>query len=311
MNVEAQDRTSQIISAESIYGSGAYAPRPVALIRGEGARVWDSDGKEYLDFSTGIGVAVLGHAHPGLVSAISQQAGSLMTAVNGYFHNDVRSQLLEKLVEIMPAGLDRAFLSNSGTEAVECAIKLARVSTGRSEVIAAQRGFHGRTLGSLSATAKAAYQDPFAPLVPGFHHVPFGDIDELRSAISENTAAVLLEPIQGEAGIYPAPAGYIQAVKELCESTGTLLILDEIQSGMGRTGDWLASQYDDVVPDVVCLAKSLGGGVPIGATLFRQDLSFEKGQHGSTFGGNPLAACAALAVIDAIESQDLLAQQPS
>ena len=306
MNVEAKDLAGSLLSAESTFGSGAYVPRPLALVRGEGVHVWDADGNKYLDFSTGIGVAVLGHAHPRLVGAISDQASQLMTAVNGYFHNDVRAELLAKLVEISPEGLDRIFLSNSGTEAVECALKLARASTGRIEVIAANKGFHGRTLGSLSATAKAAYQDPFVPLVPGFGHVPFGDLDALANAVTEETAAVLLEPIQGEAGIFPAPEGYLAGAQAICKEQGALLILDEIQSGMGRTGQWLASQHDDVVPDIACLAKALGGGVPVGATLFNENLKFEKGQHGSTFGGNPLAARAALAVIESIEQENLL-----
>jgi acetylornithine/LysW-gamma-L-lysine aminotransferase len=306
MNTEVSLSTNEIAQAESTYGSGAYNPQKVALVRGKGTRVWDSTGKEYFDCGTGIGVAVLGHAHPVLVEAVSDQISTLATSVNGYFHNDIRSQFYEKLVNISPTGLSKVFICNSGTEAVECALKLARVNTGRTDVISALRGFHGRTMGSLSATANPKYQEPFKPLVPGFSHVPFGDIDALKSAITKNTAAILLEPIQGEAGIYPAPDGYLQDVRNLCDQNGTLLILDEIQSGMGRTGTWFASEYDKVVPDIICLAKALGAGMPIGATIFKENLVFGKGQHGSTFGGNPLACRAGLAVIDTIQNDALL-----
>lgn len=300
------DHTTEILQAESLYGSGAYKPLEIALVRGEGTRVWDSTGKEYIDCGTGVGVAALGHAHPALVAAISEQIAHLATCVNGYFHNDIRSQFYKALSEISPFDKTKIFISNSGTEAVECALKLARINTVRTDVITALRGFHGRTMGSLSATANPKYKEPFAPLIPGFAHVPYGDIDAIRDAINENTAAIMLEPIQGEAGIYPAPGGYLTAVRELCDQHGILLILDEIQSGMGRTGKWFAAEHDDVVPDIVCLAKALGAGIPVGATLFKESLSFERGQHGSTYGGNPLACRAGLTVIETIANENLL-----
>jgi acetylornithine/LysW-gamma-L-lysine aminotransferase len=290
---------------EEAHASGAYRPAPTVLIRGRGARAWDAEGNEYLDCATGVGVALLGHGHPALVRAIREQAETLLTCAAGYHYNDVRARFLAKFVGVLPPGLTRVFLSNSGTEAIEAAIKLARAVTGHPKIVAAMRGFHGRTLGALSATWKADYKKPFEPLVPSFVHVPFGDPDALAQAVDEETAAVLLEPIQGEAGVYPAPPGYLQAAREICDERGTLLIFDEIQSGL-RTGRWLACEHDGVVPDVVCLGKGLAGGVPIGATAFREGLQFQRGQHGSTFGGNPLACRAALVVIETIEREGLL-----
>jgi len=294
------------VALEAAHASGAYAPRPITFVRGQGARLWDDRGNEYLDFATGIGVAALGHAHPALVEAIAAQAGALMTCAAGYFHSDARARFVDRLASIAPGDLNRVFLSNSGTEAIEGALKLARAHTGRSGIVAAMRGFHGRTFGALSATWKSSYRKPFEPLVPGFSHVPYGDIDALREAVTDETAAVLLEPIQGEAGVYPAPDGYLAAARALCDARGALLILDEIQSGMGRTGRWFACEHDGVVPDALCLAKALGGGVPIGATVLRESLAFERGQHGSTFGGNPLACRAGLAVIETIARDGLL-----
>ncbi len=296
---------AQIFELELQHGSGAYRPAPVALVRGEGPYVWDAEGNRYLDFNTGVGVALLGHAHPALTRALSDQAGRLMTCAAGYFPNDVRAQFLQKLVDVLPEGLERVFLSNSGAEAVEAALKLARACTGRSKVVAATRGFHGRTLGALSATWKPDYKKPFEPLVPGFEHVPFGDLDALERAVDGRTAAVILEPVQGEGGVHPAPPGYLRAAGALCAAHGALLVLDEVQTGL-RTGAWLYSEREGVVPDVVCLGKGLGGGVPIGATVFRSSLSFQRGQHGSTFGGNPLACRAALAVLETVERDGLL-----
>jgi len=288
------------------HASGAYNPKPLTLVRGEGVKVWDAQGKEYLDCNTGIGVAALGHAHPALTDAIADQSRELMTCNAGYFHNDVRAAFLDKLCAITPPGMNRVFLSNSGSEAVETALKLAKALTSRSGVVAAMRGFHGRTMGSLSATWNPKYREPFQPLVPGYSHVPFGEAEALSAAVTADTAAVLLEPIQGEGGVYPAPQGYLQTARELCNRHDALLIFDEIQCGMGRTGQWFACEHDRVTPDAMALAKALGGGVPIGATLFRDNLQFEKGQHGSTYGGNPLACRAGLAVIDTIQSENLL-----
>jgi acetylornithine/LysW-gamma-L-lysine aminotransferase len=289
------------------HASGAYNAKPLALVRGDGVKIWDADGKEYLDCNTGIGVAALGHNHPALTEAIADQARTLMTANSGYFHNDVRAAFLDKLCSVTPGDMNRVFLCNSGSEAIETTLKLAKVLTGRTGVIAAMRGFHGRTMGSLAATWNPKYREPFEPGVPGCNHVPFGDVEALEAAISDETAAMLLEPIQGEGGIYPAPDGYLKAARELCDRHGTLLIFDEIQSGMGRTGEWFAGQHQDgIIPDAMALAKALGAGVPIGAAVFKENLQFEKGQHGSTYGGNPLASRAGLAMIDIMQSDNLL-----
>lgn len=298
--------TQGIMALEDAHASGSYKPAPVALVRGRGTRVWDAEGREYLDCATGIGVAALGHAHPAVCRAVAQQSEMLAVCANGYYYSDVRARFIRKLTEITPPGLQHVFLSNSGTEAIEAAMKLARAHTGRPKIIAAKRGFHGRTLGSLSATWKRSYREPFEPLIPGVRHVAFGDADELADAIDDETAAVLLEPVQGEAGIHVAPDGYLQEARRLCHGSGALLILDEVQSGMGRIGKWFACQHFGVVPDVLCLGKALGGGIPTGATVFRSGLGFRVGQHGSTAGGNPLSCRAGLAVIEAIEQEGLL-----
>jgi len=294
------------VAMETKHASGAYAPKPITFVRGEGVRMWDADGKEYIDCGTGIGVAALGHAHPALTKAIADQASTLMTVAAGYYHNDVRSAFMKKLAQIAPEGMNRVFVSNSGTESIEAALKMAKLKTGRTGVVAAIRGFHGRTMGTLGATWKKTYREPFFPLVPGYSHVPFGDVHALQNEVTKETAAVLLEPIQGEGGIYPAPEGYLGKAREICDKMGALLILDEVQSGMGRTGKWFACEHDGVIPDALCLAKALGAGVPIGATVFKDEFEFDKGQHGSTFGGNPLACRAGLTVIEIIESEKLL-----
>lgn len=304
--MDSRTKTEEIIRVEESHASGAQKPAPIVIVKGDGVRLLDQEGNEYLDCGSGIGVAALGHAHPALVRAISDQAGALITCATGYYHNDVRARLLERLSEIAPGDLNRVFLSNSGTEAVETAMKLARVCTQREGIVAAMRGFHGRTLGALTATWKPSDRKPFEPLLPGVSHVPFNDVASLERAITHRTAAVLLEPIQGEGGIHPSSLEYLQVARRLCDQRGALLILDEVQCGMGRTGHWFACDHYDVVPDILCVAKALGGGVPIAATIFREALMFEKGQHGSTCGGNPLACRAAMAVIDTIEHDRLL-----
>jgi len=298
--------TLDAVQTEADHGSGAYAPIPVVIVRGQGTRLWDEQGKEYLDFGSGIGVAALGHAHPALTHALSEQAATLMTCVNGYYHNDVRAQLLQALERITPSALSRFFLCNSGTEAIEAALKLARLHTGRTRFVAANGGFHGRTLGALSATWKPKYRKPFEPLLLEVHHVPFNDVEALEQTVTEETAAVLLETVQGEAGIHPATPAYLEAARRLCDERGALLILDEVQCGMGRSGTWFACERYGVIPDVLCAAKALGGGVPAGAVAVREGFVFKKGQHGSTYGGNPLAARAALTVIKTIEGEGLL-----
>jgi acetylornithine/LysW-gamma-L-lysine aminotransferase len=280
---------------EKQYAFEVYPKRDITLVRGEGARVWDDTGKSYIDCTAGVGVASVGHANPQVARAISEQAETLITCA-GIFYNDVRARLLEKLVTISPAGLTRAFLCNSGTESMEAAIKFARHASGKSEFVCAMRGFHGRTMGALSATFK--YRDKFEPLLPGFSFVPFNNIDKLRGAVGDATAAVVLEPVQGEGGVRPADPEYMSAVQALCAERDVLLIVDEIQTGLCRTGPMFASEHFGITPDILCLAKALGGGVPIGAVLTSERIAPVVGMHGSTFGGNPLACAAALATID-------------
>jgi acetylornithine/LysW-gamma-L-lysine aminotransferase len=289
---------------EDRYTLPLYGKRGLTLVRGEGATVWDSDGKSYIDCTAGQGVAIVGHACKPVVEAISRQAGTLMTCT-GSFYNDRRAMLMEKLVQITPAGLDRVFLCNSGTETIEAALKFSRLTTGKTEIICAERGFHGRTFGSLSATHRPEYRAGFEPLVPGFSFVPYNDVEGLRAAVNDRTAAVLLEVVQGEGGIYPARAGYLPAVRELCDAHDVLLVIDEVQTGFGRTGKLFACEYHDLTPDILCLAKAMGGGFPVGAVLCSDKINVTKGKHGTTFGGNPLACAASLAAIDFIVKENL------
>jgi acetylornithine/LysW-gamma-L-lysine aminotransferase len=279
-----------------------YPKRDLTLVRGEGATVWDDTGKSYIDCTAGVGVANVGHANPRVSKAISEQAETLITCA-GIFYNDTRARLLEKLVTIAPSGLTRAFLCNSGTESIEAAIKFARHASGKTEFVCAMRGFHGRTMGALSATFK--YRDQFEPLLSGFAFVPFNNIDKLRDAVNETTAAVILEPVQGEGGVRPADPEYMHAVQALCTEKNVLLIVDEIQTGLCRTGAMFASEHYGISPDILCLAKALGGGVPIGAVLTSDRVTPVVGMHGSTFGGNPLACAAALATIDYMQEHML------
>ena len=292
------------IEMESRHTSGLYLKQPIAIVRGSGASLWDAEGNEYLDCSSGHGVANLGHAHPRVAEAIAKQAATLITLFET-FPNDQRAAVMDKLTALTP-GLDRVFFCNSGTESVEAAIKFARLSTGRTGIVAAMRGFHGRTMGSLSATWNKKYREAFEPLVPDYSHVPFNNIEALEKAVGKNTAAVLLEPVQGEGGVYPADPSYMEAVRELCTSRGALLILDEVQTGFGRTGRIFAYQHYGIVPDLLCVAKSLAGGVPMGAVLIGPDVqNLAPGLHGSTFGGNPLSCAAAVAALSVIEEENL------
>jgi LysW-gamma-L-lysine/LysW-L-ornithine aminotransferase len=297
-----------IIERESKYTSGVYPKREVAIVRGEGARVWDDQGRAYIDCVGGHGVSIVGHCNPAVVAAIREQAGKLIICPE-IFYNDVRAQLLERLVSIAPAGLERAYLCNSGTEAVEAALKLARLSTGRPGIVATMRGFHGRTFGALSATWEQEYRDPFMPLVPGFSHVPYNKLEAMAQVVDENTAAVLIEVVQGEGGVNIGNGDYLRGVRELCTAKGALLIVDEVQTGFGRTGKLFACQHHDLQPDLLCLAKGIAGGVPMGAVLIGSQVNnIKPGVHGSTFGGNPLACAAALAAIGYILDNDLPAQ---
>lgn len=283
-----------------------YGTPPIELVRGRGARVWDSEGKEYIDLLAGIAVNALGHADPRLVAAVTDQMQTLGHTSN-LMATPPAIELAEKLVELRGDASARVFFCNSGAEANEAAFKLARL-TGRTRMVVAEGSFHGRTMGSLALTAQPAKQDPFRPLPGEVTVVPFGDVDALANAVDETVAAIVLEPIQGEGGVRVPPDRYLVRARELADHYGALLILDEVQTGMGRTGTWFAFQYEDVAPDIMTLAKGLGGGVPIGAVVAtgRAATLFGPGSHGSTFGGNPLSAAAALAVIDAIEKDALM-----
>lgn len=291
-----------------------YGTPAMSLVRGAGARVWDAEDREYVDLLAGIAVNALGHAHPSIVAAVSDQLATL-----GHTSNLALTppavELAERLLALLDAGRDRdgrVFFCNSGAEANEAAFKLTR-RTGRTRVVVAERSFHGRTMGSLALTAQPMKQDPFRPLPGDVAVVPYGDADALRAAVDDTTAAVFLEPIQGEGGVIPAPTGYLAAARESCDAHGALLVLDEVQTGIARTGEWFAHQDEGVLPDVITLAKGLGGGLPIGAMVaFGQAAHLlGPGSHGSTFGGNPVSCAAALAVLDVIERDDLLARVPA
>ena len=275
-----------VIEIENKHTSGIYAKQPLVIVRGQGASLFDEDGVEYLDCSSGHGVANLGHAHPKIAEALYKQALTLITLFES-FPNDKRAELMEKITALVP-GLDRVFFCNSGTESVEAAFKFARISTGRKNIVAAMRAFHGRTYGSLSATFNKKYREGFEPLVPGFSHVAYNNVEALDKAVNDETAAVILEVVQGEGGVYPASAEYIQAARRICDERGALLIVDEIQTGFGRTGKMFAIQH------FVLIGRNVKNLTP--------------GVHGSTFGGNPLACAAAIAALDVIKDEDLPGQ---
>ena len=281
-----------------------FPKRDITIVKGRGAEVWDDRGRRYIDCVAGIGVASVGHANPAVADALARQARTLVTCP-GIFYNDVRARLLAKLASLAPPGLSRGFLCNSGAEAVEAAIKFARLTTGRTGIVSAMRGFHGRTMGALSATYRKEYREAFEPLVPGFSFAPFNNPGKLRDAVGEGTAAVLIEPVQGEGGIRPATAGFLRAAREICDDTGAMLVFDEIQTGFCRTGRMFACQRHGVVPDMLCLAKGIAGGVPLGAVLGDDRVRPPPGRHGTTFGGNPLACAAALAAIGFMEEEGL------
>ena len=292
-----------ILELESQFTSGVYTKRPIALVRGRGARVWDSDENEYVDCVGGQGSVNVGHANPVVAEAIAQQAQTLITCPE-MFYNDRRAELEQKLTSI--TGMPRVFLCNSGTEAVEAAIKFARLATKRTGIIAAMRGFHGRTFGALSATWEKKYREPFEPLVPDYSHISYNDVAALDEAVDHKTAAVLLEVVQGEGGVRPGTAEFLIKAQEICRERGALLVLDEVQTGFGRTGKMFAFQHYGLQPDLLCVAKSMAGGFPMGATLIGTRLGAMPSQvHGSTFGGNPLGCAASLAAIDFIEGQRL------
>jgi acetylornithine/LysW-gamma-L-lysine aminotransferase len=289
------------------YELDVYPKRPLTVVRGRNAQVWDDRGREYIDCVCGHGVANLGHGHPHVVAAIREQAERLVTLSNLFF-NDERALLLQKLIRIAPPRLTRAFLCNSGTEAVEAALKFARASTGRTGFVAAMNAFHGRTMGALSATFRPEYREPFEPLVPGFSFVPFDDFAALERKVTDATAAVILEPVQGESGVRVGSPEYFQRVRKLCDDRGVLLIVDEAQTGFCRTGAMFACERLGIVPDLLCLAKAIAGGLPMGAVVCCDAIRVPVGAHGSTFGGNPLCCAAASAAIDVMVEEDLAGQ---
>lgn len=293
-----------------------FGPPKMTLVRGAGAHVWDADGHEYVDFLGGIAVNTLGHAHPALLAAVSEQLRTL-GHVSNFFSTPPQVELAERLLQLLPvpgreAPEGRVFFCNSGAEANEAALKLTRL-TGRTRVVAMEDAFHGRTMGSLALTSKAAYREPFEPLPGDVTWVPFGDLEALAAAVDEQTAAVVIEPLQGEAGVNVASTDFLRGAREITARAGALLWFDEVQSGMGRTGTWLASHASGVQPDLVTLAKGLGGGLPIGALVGfgRAATMLGPGNHGTTFGGNPVSTAAALAVIDTITDDELLARATS
>lgn len=293
-----------IIATEQRYTSGLYPKRPVAIVRGEGARLYDADGRVYIDCVGGQGAANLGHGHPAVVAAVQAQAATLMSCPE-IFYNDQRAAYLSELAAALPFPA-RIFLCNSGAEAVEAGLKFARLLSGRRKIVATMRGFHGRTMGALSATWEPKYREPFAPLVPEFVHVPYADVEALAATVGEDTAAVILEPVQGEGGVRPAPPGYLEAARRICDERGALLLIDEVQTGFGRTGRLFAIEHSGVVPNGLLLAKSIAAGLPMGAVaLHERHGPLPGGAHGSTFGGNPLLCAAARVALGAYIEEDL------
>ena len=293
------------IELEDRHGSGLYHKRRVVLVRGEGATVWDSDGRSYIDCTAGIGVAGLGHNHPVVVNALSAQATRLITC-HELFYNDARAELLQRLNAVTPPELDRFFFCNSGTEANEGALKFARLSTGRREIVAMMRGYHGKTMGALSATWDPKYREPFEPLVPDFRFIPYDNLQAADEAVSDTTAAVIVEVVQGEGGVRPGSTPFFQKLREICTARGALLIVDEVQTGFCRTGRMFAFEHHAIVPDILTLAKSVAGGLPMGVIAFGGSVkNLTKLIHTTTFGGNPLVCAVARDVVDYMVSERL------
>ena len=286
--------------------ANVFSKRPLVITRGKGALVWDAKGKEYVDCTGSYGVALLGHSHPKVVEAICKQSEKLISC-HASLYNNKRTEFLQKLMSITPKGLNKAFLSNSGAESVECAIKLARKFTGKPEIITLMGGYHGKTMGALSATWDKKYREPFQPLIPEFKHVPPDNLEKLADAITDKTAAVLLEPIRGEGGVRVPPDDFLPGVRKLCDEKHVLLILDEVQTSFGRTGKLFGCDHWCVTPDVLCLAKPFAGGLPIGITVAKEPImsSLKIGEHSSTFSGSPVVCAAACAAIDVLVKDKL------
>ncbi len=297
--------TEDIKALEDQHHSGGRPRRPFNFVRAKGAKLWDDSGKEYIDCAAAQGWANVGHSHPLVTKAIQTQAEQLVAWTESSY-TEQRGLWMRDLAALTPGPLKRIHPCNSGAEAIEAALKAARFFTGRPNIITAKRGFHGRTFGAMTATATKSYRDPFAPLVPGFTYVTYNDIEALRETVNEQTAAVLLEVVQGEGGIYPGDLDYFAQVRDLCSEQGTLLIFDEIQTGFGRTGKLFATEHLTILPDMITLGKALGGGIPMGALVWDGSLgTFKAGLHSSTFGGNPLACAASRAVIQVMQSEQL------
>jgi len=289
---------------EQTYELSVYPRRDIVLVSGKGARLYDENGREYIDCASNVGVSNIGHGHETVARAIYEQYLALGNCYS-MFYNPIRARLAQRLVKLAPGDLNRVFFCNSGAEAIEGALKFARSTTGRQVIIAAMRGFHGKTMGALAATWGPEYQKPFAPMMPGLKHVPFNNFAKLEAALSQETAAVLLEIVQGEGGVRVGDQAYFTQVRELCNSKGVMLIIDEVQTGFGRTGTMFACEQF-AIPDILCLAKSLAGGIPMGAVLCSEAIKVPVKSHTSTFGGNPTACAAALASLEVIEKEGLI-----
>jgi len=300
--MNAVTETRSFAEIEQAHALNLYPKRGITIVSGSGATLIDENGKAYIDCTSGVGVANLGHGHPRLAKAIADQAQRLITCPT-IFDNDVRAQLFAKLAEVTPDGLDKSFLCNSGAEANEAAIKFARHATGKSGIVSAMRGFHGRTLGALSATHK--YRDAFEPLLPGFGFAPFNNLDKLSAAISDDTAAIVIELVQGEGGVRMAKPEFVSGLRELCDDRDVLLIIDEVQTGFCRTGKFFACEHFGVAPDILCMAKAMGGGVPLGGVMVNDKVDASPGLHGTTFGGNPLVCAASLATIETMLDEEI------
>ncbi len=297
----------QIGKIEDQHLAATYSKLPLTIAKGRAASLWDAQGNEYIDCMGGYGVAIVGHCNPKVIEAIRKQSEKLITC-HGSIYNEARAELLDKLIHIAPSNLSRAFLCSSGAESVEAAIKIARRYTRRPEIVAMTGSYHGKTLGALSVTWTQRYREPFQPLLPEVAFTTFGDAEKAREAVSDKTAAVIVEPIQGETGIKPAPDGFLKELREICDANGSLLVFDEVQTGFGRTGRMWACQHWGVQPDIMCVSKAMAGGLPMGAALAREEVmgAMVKGDHSSTFGGNPLSCAAASAVIDYILDEHLV-----
>lgn len=300
-------KLEEIKPLEDAHFAQVYARKPVAIVRGKGVLLYDSEGKEYVDCAGGYGTCIVGHAHPKVVQAIAEQASKLISC-HGSTYNDARASLLEKLLQITPDGLDRVYMSNSGAEAVECAIKAARKATGKRKIVAMKGGFHGKTHGALSATWDSKYRKNFEPLLSDFTHITYGDEEAAKSGITQDTAAVLVEPVQGEGGVRVPPPDWLPLLRDLVHDAGGLLITDEVQTGFGRTGRMFACDHYGLNPDVLCLGKGVASGLPIGLTIASSQVlgSLAVGEHTSTFGGNPVVSAAAAATIDVVLEERLV-----